>query len=91
VAACWPGIAEQEIGVAGPRAEAQLVRGWLSARLKRELAPAEEAPELGVRLGGQELPPPAEPKPNPSDLLSAELDRFGPDRVYEEAVRAAAA
>jgi glucose-6-phosphate dehydrogenase assembly protein OpcA len=91
LASRWPGIGEQEIQVAGPRAEAHLVRGWLSARLQRELPPVEEAAELAVRLDGQEQPPPAEPATNPSDLLSAELDRFGPDRVYEEAVRSAAA
>jgi hypothetical protein len=90
VAGCWPEIAEQEIEIVGPRAEAHLVRGWLSARLGRKIPPVGEAPELGVWLDKHELPPPAEPNPNPSDLLSAELDRFGPDRVYEEAVRTAA-
>jgi hypothetical protein len=44
-----------------------------------------------VRLGGEELRSPRARTPSPSDLLSAELDRFGRDRVYEEAVSAAAA
>jgi hypothetical protein len=41
-----------------------------------------------VRLGGEELRAPLDPPLTPSDLLSAELDRFGRDRVYEDAVRA---
>jgi hypothetical protein len=35
------------------------------------------------------VPPPRGPKPDPSDLLSAELDVFGRDRIYEAAVSAA--
>ncbi len=89
LAGCWPGIAEQEIRVRGPRAEAALLRGWLRARLDRAIRPIEPAGELGVRLGGEELAPPREPPRSPSDLLSAELDRFGRDRIYEEAVLAA--
>jgi hypothetical protein len=89
VAGCWPGIREQEIRVRGPRAEATLLRGWLKGRLGRAIRPVEPAGELGVRLGGEELPAPHELPRSPSDLLSAELDRFGRDRVYEEAVQAA--
>ena len=89
LAGCWPGIAEQEIHVRGPRAEAALVRGWLASRLRRTIRPVEPAGELGVRLGGEDLRPPHEPTRTPSDLLSAELDHFGRDRVYEAAVLAA--
>jgi glucose-6-phosphate dehydrogenase assembly protein OpcA len=85
----WPGIAEQEIRVSGPRAEAALLRGWLASRLRRAVRPVEPAGDLGVRLGGEELRAPHEPARTPSDLLSAELDRFGRDRVYEAAVLAA--
>jgi hypothetical protein len=85
----WPAIREQEIRIRGPRAEATLLRGWLNARLDRAIRPVEAAGELGVRLGGEELRPPRAPTASPSDLLSAELDRFGRDRIYEEAVRAA--
>jgi glucose-6-phosphate dehydrogenase assembly protein OpcA len=87
----WPEIREQEIRVSGPRAEGALLRGWLGARLRRAMRPLDEAPELGVRLGGEELPVPLTPPLSPSDLLSAQLDRFSRDAVYEEAVRAAAA
>jgi hypothetical protein len=90
LAAYWPGIREQEIRVRGPRAEAALLRGWLSARLGRAVRPVEPAGELGVRLGGEEIPAPAGEPPSPSDLLSAELDRFARDRIYEQAVRAVA-
>jgi hypothetical protein len=51
----------------------------------------EPADELGVRLGGEELRRPAEAVPSPSDLLSAQLDRFGRDPIYEEAVVSGAA
>jgi glucose-6-phosphate dehydrogenase assembly protein OpcA len=87
----WPSIREQEIHLAGPRAEAELLRAWLHARLKRAVRPVVEADEITVRLGGETVAPPKGPRRSPSDLLSAELDRFGRDSIYEEAVRAAVA
>jgi glucose-6-phosphate dehydrogenase assembly protein OpcA len=89
LAGCWPGIREQEIRIRGPRAEATLLRGWLHARLARAIRPLEPAGELGVRLGGEDLHPPRALPLSPSDLLSRELEHFGHDRIYEEAVRAA--
>jgi hypothetical protein len=89
LAGAWPWIREQEIRIRGPRAEATLLRGWLASRLRRPIRPIEPAGELGVRLGGEELRPPHEPARSPSELLSAELDRFARDRVYEDAVLAA--
>jgi glucose-6-phosphate dehydrogenase assembly protein OpcA len=89
LAAQWPAIATQEVRIRGPRAEAALLRGWLIAQLGRGIREVEEAGEIGVQLGGEDLPPPHDLDRSPSDLLSAELDRFGPDRVYEAAVRAA--
>ena len=89
LAGTWPWIREQEIRISGPRAEATLLRGWLASRLRRAIRPIEPAGELGVRLGGEELSPPSEPPRSPSELLSAELDRFARDRTYEEAVLAA--
>jgi hypothetical protein len=86
----WPSIREQEIYVRGPRAEATLLSAWLGARLARPMRPIEEAPGLGVRLGGEEIPAPHGVHVTPSDLLSAELDRYGRDPIYEEAVAAAA-
>jgi glucose-6-phosphate dehydrogenase assembly protein OpcA len=86
----WPEIREQEIRVRGPRAEATLLRAWLNSRLDRAIAPVEPAGEIGVRVGGEELRPPRVSPPTPSDLLSAELDRFSRDPIYEEAAAAAA-
>ena len=40
-------------------------------------------------LDGQPAPFPPGAPPNPSDVLSSELDNLGRSRVYEEAVRAA--
>ena len=52
----------------------------------------DETESLGyfwVRFDGEPTPfPPGEP-PAASDLLSDELEQFGRDRIYEEAVRAA--
>src|SRR5215210_4156011 len=90
LATYWPAIREQEIRVRGPRAEGTLLRAWLNARLDRAIRPVEPARELGVRLGGEDLRPPRVPPPTASDLLSAELDRFSRDRIYAEAVAAAA-
>jgi glucose-6-phosphate dehydrogenase assembly protein OpcA len=89
LAAQWPAIATQEVQIRGPRAEAALLRGWLIAQLDRGIRATEEAGEIGVELGGEELPAPRGLDRSPSDLLSAELDQFGPDRVYEAAVSAA--
>ena len=89
LAAYWPGIREQEIHVRGPRADGTLVRAWLGSRLNRTMRPLEEADALEVRLGGEVLPHPPDEAKTPADLLSDELERFGRDRVYEQAVRAA--
>ncbi len=88
----WPKIADREIEVRGPRAEATLLRGWLSARLGRRLDDIElaEADTVGVQLDGEDMPRPRPLYATPSDLLSAELDQFSRDRMYEEAVRSAA-
>jgi len=85
----WPEIADQEIRIAGPAAEAALLRGWLTARLRRTIRPVTDADELSVQLGGERLAPPNVDRQSPSDLLSAELDHFARDRIYEEAAAAA--
>lgn len=91
LASLWPGIeAVRRIRVHGTTAQAHLLAGWLRSRLGRpfqlEHDPAERL--LGVDLDGDPAPfPPGDP-PEPSDVLSDELDRFGRDPVYEEAVRA---
>jgi len=87
----WPGIAEREIEVRGPRAEATLLRAWLASRLGRardDVALA-EADSVGVELDGEDVPRPRPMYETPSDLLSAELDQFARDRMYEQAARAA--
>jgi len=90
LAGYWPGIREQEIRVRGPRAEAELLRGWLNARLDRAVRAVEPAAALAVRLGGEELPPPRDELATSSDLLSEQLDHFARDPIYEAAVLAAA-
>lgn len=93
LAARWPDIRRAtRLSVDGPRAEALLLAGWLSDRLRhdvrlrrrnaRALAP--------VRVDGELVQPPPMPPLSDSDLLSAELDTLSRDRIYEAAVRAAA-
>jgi hypothetical protein len=87
LAGLWPGIAElRELRVAGPAAEASLLAGWLRSRLRREVGLVhEEAQDLElVAVDGEPCAAPSEHL-SPSDLLSAELDEFGRDPVYEEA------
>lgn len=91
VAALWPGVAQASVlRVAGPEAEALLLAGWLRGRLGRDVRlerePAGET-EL-VEVDGLPAVPerPAE-RVSPSDLLSDQLDVFGRDPIYEEAVR----
>jgi glucose-6-phosphate dehydrogenase assembly protein OpcA len=94
LASLWPGIAEvKRIRVTGTAAQAYLLGGWLRSRLRHpveiEYDPSDRL--VGVELDGEPAPfPPGDP-PSGSDLLSEELDKFGRDRVYEDAVRAAAA
>jgi glucose-6-phosphate dehydrogenase assembly protein OpcA len=90
VAGLWPDVAEaSRIRVAGPEAEALLLAGWLRARLRREVAlehePAGEV-EL-VEVDGRSAVPEKPLAKTPSDFLSDQLELFGRDRVYEEAVR----
>jgi glucose-6-phosphate dehydrogenase assembly protein OpcA len=93
LASLWPGIADvKRIKVTGTQAQACLLAGWLRSRLGRDVELEHEPSDrlVGVDVDGEPAPfPPGDP-PNPADLLSDELDRFARDRVYEEAVRAAA-
>ena len=93
LAGLWPAIAHvREIRVAGPRADALLLAGWLRARLARDIRLVhDEADEVElVAVDGEPMPAPRGERLTASDLLSAELDRFGRDPVFEQAVRAAA-
>jgi hypothetical protein len=93
LASLWPGIADvKTIRVSGTAAQAHLLAGWLRSRLGRDVELEHEPSDLlvGVEIDGNPAPFPAGEPPPPSDLLSAELDRFERDLVYEEAVRSAA-
>jgi glucose-6-phosphate dehydrogenase assembly protein OpcA len=90
LARLWPDIADLErITVTSPPAEAYLLAGWLSGRLGRNVALDHEAGskiEL-VEVDGRPVTPPYEEHLSASDLLSGELEQFGRDPIYEEAVR----
>ncbi|MGH3010669.1 MAG: glucose-6-phosphate dehydrogenase assembly protein OpcA [Gaiellaceae bacterium] len=90
VAELWPDVAEAStLRVAGPEPEARLLQRWLSSRLAREvrldLEPAGEV-EL-VEVDGRTANPLRLEPLTPSDLLSDQLEVFGRDRIFEEAVR----
>jgi glucose-6-phosphate dehydrogenase assembly protein OpcA len=90
VAALWPGIAEAEtLSVAAPRAEALLLCGWLRGRLGRDVAlEHEEGDEVErVEIDGVAAVPIRLEQPSAVDLLSGELELYGREPVYEEAVR----
>jgi glucose-6-phosphate dehydrogenase assembly protein OpcA len=93
LASLWPGIGSvKRIRVTGTAAQASLLAGWLRSRLGHDVQLEHEPSDrlLGVDVDGEPAPfPPGDP-PDPADLLSDELERFGRDRVYEEAARAAA-
>jgi hypothetical protein len=71
----WPEVPER---IAGPAAEAALVAGWLRSRAGIEI-PVEDSDQL----------PYAPPNSSASALLSAELEVFARDPVYEQAARTA--
>jgi hypothetical protein len=80
----------RQIRVTGTAAQAHLLAGWLRSRLGHvvELEHDRSDRLVSVEIDGQPAPfPPGDP-PDPSDLLSEELDRFSRDRIYEAAVRA---
>jgi glucose-6-phosphate dehydrogenase assembly protein OpcA len=85
IASLWPRNFAS-LRVRGPRAEATLLAAWLRSRLGRDVSLDHEKAEVLelVDVDGEtlELGPP----PSAADQLSAELDVFGRDPVYEEAV-----
>jgi glucose-6-phosphate dehydrogenase assembly protein OpcA len=93
LASLWPGIRDvKTIRVHGTRAQGYLLDGWLRSRLGHDVQVEIDEHELleGIDVDGSPAPfPPGKP-PHPSDVLSAQLDRFTRDPVYEAAVRAAA-
>jgi len=91
LAELWPTIADvNALGVTGPKADALLIAGWLRSRLDRRVTlEHEEADELrAVTVDGDSVGAPRGDPPDASQLLSAELDQFGRDAIYEAAVRA---
>ena len=90
LASLWPDIADvRRIRVTGTAAQAYLLAGWLRSRLKHDVELEHDASDrlVGVELDGEPAPfPPGDP-PSGADLLSEELDKFGRDRIYEDAVR----
>jgi hypothetical protein len=92
LASLWPEIANvKRIRVTGTAAQAQLLAGWLRSRLQHDVELEHDPSDrlVGVELDGEPAPfPPGDP-PAGSDLLSEELDKFGRDRIYEDAVRGA--
>ena len=92
LAALWPGLASaSRLSVTGPQADALLLAGWLRSRLQRHVRLSHRSARRieRVAVDGEAVPPPRGPALDPSDLLSAELDVFGRDPVYEAAVSAA--
>jgi hypothetical protein len=92
LASLWPAIGKvQRIRVTGTKAQAYLLAGWLRSRLGRAVELEHEPSDrlVGVDVDGEPAPfPPGDP-PDPSDLLSDELDTFDRDRVFEQAAAAA--
>jgi glucose-6-phosphate dehydrogenase assembly protein OpcA len=92
LAEAWPGIAEVEkLRVEGPKADALLLAGWLRSRLRRDVTLSRRSADAvtSIRVDGRGIPQPIGEIASGSDLLSAELDVFGRDAIYEAAVRAA--
>jgi hypothetical protein len=92
IADLWPGVrGAQRLRVEGPLASALLLQGWLRSRLDNDvdLEHVERGEDVeSVAIDGEELAQPRGDRPSQSDLLSAELDVFGRDPVYEQAVAA---
>jgi glucose-6-phosphate dehydrogenase assembly protein OpcA len=92
LASLWPEIAGvQRIRVTGTAAQAHLLAGWLRSRLNHPVELEHDSADrlVGVDIDGEPAPfPPGDP-PTAADVLSEELDTFGRDPIYEEAVRAA--
>lgn len=91
LASLWPGVSTVgTIRVHGTPAQAYLLAGWLRSRLGHDVALEIDERERieGIDLDGRPASfPPGDP-PNASDVLSAQLDRFTRDKIYEDAVRA---
>jgi glucose-6-phosphate dehydrogenase assembly protein OpcA len=88
----WPGIRSlRRLSVEGPAADSLLLVGWLRSRLRRQVTLSRRgAQRVGaVRVDGEAVELPGASGASGSDLLSAELDTYSRDPIYEAAVRAA--
>jgi hypothetical protein len=86
----WPGIKQAKVvRVVGPRADALLLRAWLETRLRRSfrLSHVDAEKVSRVEVDGEVVPPARGLPCTPGDLLSAELESFSRDPVYEAAAR----
>lgn len=91
LAGLWPRVGEARLlRVRGPVAEASLLAGWLRSRLGHEVElEHDDDGELSqVEVDGEACEAPREHETS-SELLSAELDQFGRDAVYEAAALSA--
>lgn len=94
LASLWPGISGvRTLRVYGTPAQAYLLAGWLRSNLGHDVTVEIDEHERleGIDIDGEHAPFPPGAPPNPSDVLSEQLDRLSRDRVYERAVKAAAA
>ncbi|HUQ22460.1 MAG TPA: glucose-6-phosphate dehydrogenase assembly protein OpcA [Gaiellaceae bacterium] len=92
LAAEWPQVKKiKKLSVTGPKADALLLAGWVRSRLRKQVQLTHRASDVLERVAIDDEPvaPPRGGPPSPSELLSAELDQFGRDRIYEAAVSAA--
>jgi glucose-6-phosphate dehydrogenase assembly protein OpcA len=92
LASLWPEVETvKSLSVTGPKADTLLLAGWLRSRLRRNVKLSHRAAARleRVAVDGELVPPPRGPALDASDLLSAELDVFGRDAVYEAAVSSA--
>jgi glucose-6-phosphate dehydrogenase assembly protein OpcA len=90
IAELWPGVKEAKtLQIRGPKADALLLRGWLRSRLRRDVRLRhEEARGLRVEVDGEPVRVRRRHVLSGADMLSAELEVYERDRVYEAAVRA---
>jgi glucose-6-phosphate dehydrogenase assembly protein OpcA len=89
LAALWPGIAAiEELHVRGPLPDAHLLAGWLRSRLRREvLLTVDVADRIeAVAVDGAPVEGRSADARSQSDELSRELDVYGRDPVYEQAL-----
>jgi glucose-6-phosphate dehydrogenase assembly protein OpcA len=91
LAELWPELkSTRKLSVTGPKADALLLAGWLRSRLRKQVALTYRGAERieRVAVDGEPVRPPRVGALAQSDLLSAELDMFGRDRIYEAGVSA---